>query len=106
MATTITQFAQVALTATLTSTIYTTPVSSSTILKEIIIANTDSATRQVTLRIGGSGVANTILPAIKVNANTITVISLSTVIPANTVISGGADVAGVVGVTLSGVIST
>lgn len=106
MATQIAQLSQSALTATLTTTLYTVPAATTAIVKEVLIANTDSAARTVTIRAGGSGVANTLIPTVSVPANTSVVFSLSTVLPTGTVISGGASVGSVVGVTISGVLST
>ena len=103
---TITQLiAPVALTATLTTTLYTVPTGQKVIVKELLICNTDSAARAVTLYFGtGSAVANTILDALSFAAGETKFIELSTVLVAGDMIKGGASTASVVSIVASGVV--
>lgn len=86
---------------------YTVPVATSTILKEIILCNTDTAVRTVTLHIiasaGSSGVLNTILNAINIQPNETKIFSLSTLMPTGTFIQAKASSAAVVSIFASGV---
>jgi hypothetical protein len=103
--TTITQVvAPVLLTNTLTTTLYTVPASTKTILKEAILCNTDTSARQVTLYFGGGSAAgNTILAAYSIAAGQTVFLSLSTVLIAADTIKGGADTTNKVSITVSGV---
>jgi hypothetical protein len=92
------------LSTTLTTVLYTVPASTSTIVKEIVLCNTDSVSRTVTLRAGnGTTVAQTILAAKSLVAGETFILSLSTVLSAANIISGGASVGAMVSCTISGV---
>ena len=105
MANTITQLsAPAALTNTLTTTLYTVPASTKTIVKEIILCNTDTVARTVTIYFGGGSAAgNTILSAYSLAAGQTIFLTLSTVLVATNTIKGGASAASVVSCTISGI---
>jgi len=104
MGNTVTQLDQSALTATLTTLLYTVPASTSTIVKEILLCNTDTVSRTVTITAGdGTVVKNTILDALPISAGETKFITLSTLLNAAETISGGASSAAVVSCTISGV---
>ena len=103
---TVKQLSQSALTATLTTTLYTAPASTSTIIKEIVLCNTDTVARTVTIRAGASpatGVLSTIINAVTIQPNETQIFTFSTVILTTHLITGGASSAAVVGCTISGV---
>lgn len=98
--------AGVALTASLV-TEYTVPAATTTILKEIILCNTDTVVRTVTVNIiasaGSAGVLNTILNAVSIQPNETKFLSLSRVMPTGTFIQAVASSAAVVSFCASGV---
>ncbi len=74
------------------------------LVKNIVIANSDTVARKVTLYGGTTAVvASLLLPAILVPANTAIVIDLNTILNTGESIFGGSDAASVVGVTITGV---
>ena len=94
-----------ALSATTTTSLYG-PVSALTkaIIKEILLCNTDTVARTVTMQIGtGTAVANRILSAVSLAPGDTKFITLSTVLNAGDSITGGASSAAVVSCTVSGV---
>lgn len=100
---TVKQLSQTALTATLTTTLYTVPAATTTIIKEILLCNTDTVSRNVTIYAGnGTGVAQTILSAYPVGPGETKAIELSTVISAAYTIKGGASTTAVVSCAISG----
>lgn len=102
-----TKLSQTALTTTLTTLLYTVPASTSTIIKEIVLCNTSSSSADVTISYGdGSAVKNMLLDALSFNAGETKFITLSTVLNATDIISGGASTGAVVSATISGVEST
>ena len=106
MTTTVEQIvAPVALSATLTTTLLSAVAASTKyIVKEILLCNTDTVARTVTIYIGSTtGVANTILSAVSLAAGETKFITLSTVLITGDTIKGGASSAGVVSCTISGV---
>lgn len=105
MANTVKQLvAPTALTATTTTTLYTVPGATSTIVKEVTLCNTDTVARTVTLFFGnGSAAANTILSALSIAAGETKIITLSSVLIATDTIKGGASSAAVVSIIVSGV---
>jgi hypothetical protein len=102
---TITQLvAPTALSDTLTTTLYTVPASTKAIVKEVLLCNTDTVARTVTLYLGtGSATANTILSAQSLAAGETTILTLSTVLNPGEYIKGGASATSVVAITVSGV---
>jgi len=96
--------APTALSATPTTTLYTVPASTKAIVKEVLLCNTDTVSRTVTLYFGsGTGAANTVLSALTVNPGETKFITLSSVLIAADKISGGASSASVVSIVVSGV---
>lgn len=96
--------APTALSATLTTTLYTVPGATKAIVKEILLCNTDTVPRTVTIYFGtGSAAANTALSAISIGAGETKFVTLSTVLAAADTIKGGASTAAVVACTISGV---
>lgn len=96
--------APVLLTNTLTTTLYTVPASTKTVVKEITLCNTDTSARAVTLYIGnGSAAGNTLLSALSILAGDTKFITLSTVLIATDTIKGGADTGNKVAISVSGV---
>ena len=74
------------------------------LVKNIVVANSGTVARKVTLYGGTSAaVASLLLPAISIPANTSVVIDLNTILNAGESIFGGSDAAAVVGVTITGV---
>lgn len=93
-----------ALTSTLTTTLYTVPFATTTILKELTLCNTDTVPRLVTIYVGPGNVAgNTLLSALTVAAGETKIFTFSTVLVAADTIKGGASAASVVAITASGV---
>ena len=91
------------------TTMYTVPAGQRLIGTEIILCNTTSIVRTITLhwRRGGvaAGVANRILSGREVGANSSIIISLgSTMLGAGGIISGLASVSGTITVTISGIL--
>ena len=104
MANTVKQLNQSALTATLTTNLYTVPPSTTTIVKEVLLCNTDTVSRDVTLYAGdGTAIKNRILDALSVGAGETKFISLSTLLNTADIIAAGASSASVVSITISGV---
>jgi hypothetical protein len=95
---------QSALTATLTTTLYTVPASTESIVKEVLLCNTDTVSRDVTIYMGdGTAAKNTILKELTVSAGETKFIALSTQLLTTETISGGASSASVVSCTITGV---
>jgi len=103
---TVKQLAQVALAGT-SAVLYTVPSATSTIVKNIVLCNTNSVAVPVTLNLvpsaGSPAVANTIVSALSLAPGETKVIYLSTVIPTGATIRGFAGTAAVVSATISGV---
>lgn len=97
------QMSQGALTATTTTLLYTAPAGGA-IIKEILLCNTDTTARTVTMYVGaGSAAGQTVLSAVNVNPGETKFISLSTAMNASDTIKGGASTTAVVACTISGV---
>lgn len=95
---------QTALTATTTTTLYTVPASTTSVMKEVLLCNTDTATRTVTMQIGtGTTVAFRFLSAVSLIPGETKIFTFSTIAAAASTITGGADAGSVVGCTISGV---
>jgi hypothetical protein len=75
------------------------------IVKEIVLTNTDTSARTVTLNIrtGAAAASNQFLSAVSIAANTTTVLTLRTVLVAGEIISGLCDTNAKVNVRISGV---
>ena len=106
---TVVRVAQAALTATTTTALTTVNAVTGTsgvnvLLKDVLVANTDSVARKVSLYVGtATGVATTVLPAVSVPANTAISININMLALSGETIYGGADAASVVGLTITGV---
>lgn len=89
------------------ATYYTTPAATTTIVKEIVLCNTDTAARTVDLHVipsaGSGAVANQILQDLALQAGETKIFSLSQVLPAGTFIQALASTAAVVSINASGV---
>lgn len=104
MANTVKKLSHSALTATTTTTLYTVPASTTTIIKEILLCNTDTSARTVTIQAGSTtGVADRILSALSLAPGETKILSLSTVLLTTETITGGASVTSVVSCLISGV---
>lgn len=105
MANTVKQLvAPTALSVTTTTTLYTVPGSTKAVIKEILLCNTDSVARTVTMQVGtGTAAANRILSALSLAAGETKFVSLSTVMNAAETITCGASAASVVSCVVSGV---
>jgi len=94
------------LTASL-ATYYTALTKYGTILKELVLVNTDSVARAVTVHIvpsaGTAGVPTTIISAETLQPGEQRVYSLSSVLPLNSFIQASAGAAAVVAISASGV---
>jgi hypothetical protein len=91
--------------ATSAGNIYTTPASTSTIVKQIMLCNTDSATQTATLYVAdytAAAAAKTIFKAISLDPSETTILNLSLVLATTEKISGFATNAGVT-ITVSGI---
>lgn len=93
--------APTALTATLTTTLYTSVAK--TIVKEMVICNTESSAITVSVFVGTSAtIANAVLDAVSFAAGETKFFTLSTVLIAGDQIRGGASSASVVSINASG----
>ena len=91
--------------ATSAGNIYTTPASTSTIVKQIMLCNTDSATQTATLYVAdytAAAAAKTIFKAISLDPSETTILNLSLVLATTENISGFASNVGVT-ITISGI---
>lgn len=103
---TIKRLSQTALTATTTTTLYTVPSSTSTIIKEIILCNTDTVDRTVTIQAGVSpatAVSTRLINAATIRPNETLIFTFSNVLLTTDLITGGASAASVVSCSISGV---
>ena len=88
---------------TSTTTLCTVPSSHTYVIKQIVIANTDTAERLVTLSIGSAATAaNHILSALPIGANDIIIWDTAIVLEATETLQGLSDTASKVNVTLVG----
>ena len=88
---------------TTTTTIGTVPAARNWVIKQIIICNTDTTDRTVTLSIGTAATAaNRIMSALPIGANDIMVFDTALVLTAAETLQGLSDSASVVNVTLVG----
>lgn len=88
---------------TTTTTIGTVPASRNWVVKQMIICNTDTVDRTVTLAIGSAATAaNRITSALPIGANDLMVFDTALVLTAAETLQGLADSANVVNVTLVG----
>lgn len=83
------------------STFYTVTTAKTGIVKEIILANTDSVSRTVTVYLDGSATANKILSAVSITAATVLVLPMDTVLAAAGTVQALASSAGVVAIRVS-----
>jgi hypothetical protein len=88
---------------TTTTTICTAASGCTEVIKQIIICNTDTADRTVTLAIGSAATAaNRIMSAVPIGANDIMVFDTALVLAATETLQGLSDVANMVNVTAIG----
>jgi hypothetical protein len=88
---------------TSTTTIATVPSGYTEVIKQIIIANTDTVDRNVTLSIGSAATAaNRIMSALPIGANDIMVWDTALVLNAGETLQGLSDTASRVNVTVVG----
>jgi hypothetical protein len=88
---------------TTTTTICTAAAGYTEVIKQIIICNTDTVDRTVTLAIGTAATAaNRIMSALPIGANDIMVFDTALVLAATETLQGLADAANVVNVTAIG----
>jgi hypothetical protein len=88
---------------TTTTTICTAAAGYAEVIKQIIICNTDTVDRTVTLSIGTAATAaNRLMSALPIGANDIMVFDTAIVLAAGETLQGLADVASVVNVTAVG----
>lgn len=91
------------LTATLTTVLATTTALKTWIIKDITLCNTDTVVRAVTLRMPGSAAGAEIFNAMPIQPNETIPWSGHIVLVAGETITGGADVASKVAISISGV---
>lgn len=88
-------------------TLYTAPANTTARANEILLCNTDTVARTVTVHIipsgGSASAANTIFKAITVDASETRTLGLDQVFPAGSFVQASADSASVVSIRLSGV---
>jgi hypothetical protein len=87
MATTPTVLFRGAATVTTSTVLYTTPASTTTIVTEIMVANTSGSAQTFTIGLAGTSIATTTI----VNANDTTIIPCKQVLVATNTITGGAS---------------
>ena len=88
---------------TTTTTIGTVPAARNWVIKQIIICNTDTTDRTVTLSVGTAATAaNRIMSALPIGANDIMVFDTALVLTAAETLQGLADSASLINVTLVG----
>lgn len=88
---------------TSTTTIGTVPSARNWVIKQMIICNTDTVDRTISLAIGSAATAaNRIMSALPIGANDLMVFDTALVLTAAETIQGLADSASVVNVTLLG----
>jgi len=88
---------------TSTTTIGTVPASRNWVIKQMIICNTDTVDRTISLAIGSAATAaNRIMSALPIGANDLMVFDTALVLTAAETLQGLADSASVVNVTLVG----
>lgn len=95
-----------ALGATTTTTLYTVPALTTTLVTSIILCNTDSVARTVTMQWGtGTAAGNRFLSAKSINPGETVLVEFAKPVVLNTTqtISGGASAAAVVSAIISGV---
>lgn len=90
------------LTTTLTTLLATTTTSKQWVVTDILICNTDTVSRDVTLSMPGSGVGNRIFDAFPVGTKVTHHWKGRIVLESTETITGGASAASVVTVTISG----
>ena len=83
------------------TTYYTANASKVGILHEVILANTDSVARTVTLYMDGTGVANTVLDEVSIAANTVLILPYNETIAASGTVRALASSANVVSIRVS-----
>ena len=91
--------------ATSAANIYTTPASTTTIVKQIMLCNTNAATQTATLYIspfGSVSAAKTIFKAVSLDPNETVILNLSLVLATTEIISGLASSTDVT-ITISGI---
>ena len=91
--------------ATSATALYTAPGSTTTIIKQIMLCNTDSSTQTATLHIAAAGSvanANMIFKAISLDPSETVILNLSLVLATGNIISGLASHVGVT-ITISGI---
>lgn len=97
---------QGALSATTTTPLYAVPGATKFLLNSIVLCNTDTSTRTVTMQLGaGTAAANRFLSALSLTPGEKKVVEFAKpiVLQATETISGGASSAAVVSATISGV---
>lgn len=93
-----------ALTATTTTTLYTVPASTTTVMTEIVLCNTDTVARKVTIQAGAStGVADRICNQMTIQPNETKQLTFAMNLATTQTITGGADAGSVVSCLISGV---
>lgn len=88
------------------ATVYTVPASTTTVIRCIIITNTDSTARNVFISIGTDAAGTQIVGGLSVAANTVEVIDCDIPLSAAEVIQAYATTANVVNVTFGGFTKT
>jgi hypothetical protein len=92
---------------TSTTTLVTVPAGQTYICKQILICNTDTVDRTVTLAIGSAATAsNRIISALPIGANDIIVLDTALLLLATETLQGLSDVASKVNVTIVGIDKT
>lgn len=90
------------LSATLTATLATVTTGKTWIVKSIRLVNTDTSDRVVTIRMPGSSAGAEVFSAVTVKAGKTVVYEANDVLLTTETITGGADVANKVSVTING----
>lgn len=92
------------LSTTTTTLLYTIPALTKTVMKEVVLCNTDTVVRTVTMQAGPTtGLADRFLSAVVIQPGETKGIGLSTVLLPGDSITGGASLGGVVSCIISGV---
>jgi hypothetical protein len=92
------------------ATLYTVPASTTTIVKQVVIANTSGSAATVSLRLvpsgGTAGVANSLAEAVSIGANSTQTLDLSQVMATGDFLQALQGTSGAITLTISGVEKT
>lgn len=83
-------------------TLFTATTGRKTVIKEIVICNTNAAAKHITLKTGTATSGIPILSSRVIPANDVVILALSTVLDAGQVLEGQQETASAISITVSG----